>query len=280
MIGRVQAALPQYPLSALCAIFGDPRSSYYYASMKVKTAEAVLVNAIERVLMRYPFYGYRRVLAQLVREGWTVGETRVRRLLAWLGRTRTVGQVRVQTTDSRHQQGRYPNLIGGVRATCPNQVWVADITYIRLGTRFLYLAVVLDACSRAVRGWCLSRTLAQDITLSATRMALAHGAPFIFHADQGSQYAAWLHTDLLLGAGVHISMSDLASPTQNGIAERFMRTLKEEHVDYTEYRDFDDAQRQLAHWLEVEYNTCRVHSALGYATPAEYEGASRYPLLS
>jgi putative transposase len=133
------------------------------------------------------------------------------------------------------------------------------------------LTVILDAYSRAIRGWCLSRSLCQDITLSALKMALSKGKPHIFRSDQGSQYAAWLHTDMLLQADIRISMSDKGEPSQNGIAERFMRTLKEEHVDYSEYRDFDDAYRQIAHWLEVEYMVERIHSALGYRTPAEVE---------
>lgn len=269
MIANIQQALPTYPLSGICEVLDCPRSSYYYQS--VRRDDAALVGAMEKILMRWPFYGYRRMVAQLQREGWQVGETRVRRLLKWLGVTRKVGQVRVQTTDSRHSHWRYPNLIRGMALSRPDQVWVADITYIRLGTRFIYLAVILDAYSRAIRGWCLSRSLCQDITLSALKMALTKGKPLIFHSDQGSQYAAWLHTDMLGQADIRISMSDKGEPSQNGIAERFMRTLKEEHVDYSEYRDFDDAYRQIAHWLEVEYMSERIHSALGYRTPAEVE---------
>ena len=138
----------------------------------------------------------------------------------------------------------------------------------------MYLAVILDAYSRAVRGWALSRSLGQDLSLTALRMALLAGTPMIFHSDQGSQYSAWLHTDRLHEAGIRISMSQRGKPTQNGIAERFMRTLKDEHVDYADYADFQDAMRQIAHWLEVEYNTQRIHSALGYATPAEFEMAA------
>lgn len=139
----------------------------------------------------------------------------------------------------------------------------------------MYLAVILDAYSRAVRGWALSRALGQELTLAALRMALAKASPFIFHSDQGSQYAAWLHTDMLEAAHLHISMSDKGKPMQNGIAERFMRTLKEEHVDYADYADFPDALRQIAHWLEVEYNTQPIHSSLNYATPFEFETAAR-----
>jgi len=269
MIRRLKS---EAPVQRLCQVFDCPRSTYYYQS--VRADDTPLLNAIEQVLMRRPWFGYRRVLAQLRREGVQVGETVVRRLMKALGASRAVGQVRVQTTDSRHSYARYPNLIRGMALRQPNQVWVADITYIRLGLHFIYLAVILDAYSRAVRGWALSRSLSQDLTLSALRMALAQAKPFIFHSDQGSQYAAWLHTDTLEQAHVRISMSDKGKPTQNGIAERFMRTLKEEHVDYADYADFSDAMRQIGDWLEVEYNTQRIHSALDYATPAEFETAA------
>ncbi len=213
-----------------------------------------------------------------------VGEQVVRRLLRELGLTRSVGKVRVQTTESNHPHPRYPNRIQGLTLKCPDQVWVADITYIRLGRRFIYLAVILDAYTRTVRGWALSRTIDQQLTVDALDMALAKGKPSFFHSDQGSQYAAWLHTDRLLVLKVKISMSDKASPTQNGLVERFIRTLKEEHVDYSEYSDFEDAYRQLKHWLEVVYMTERIHQALDYVTPAEFEMAAwaktRYPLLS
>jgi putative transposase len=136
-----------------------------------------------------------------------------RRLLRQLAHTCSVGQVRVQTTDSNHPYTRYTNLIRGVKPKLPNQIWVADITYIRLVTHFLYLAVILDAFNRAVRGWALSRSLSQDLSLDALKMALTKGAPLIFHSDQGRQYSAWLHIDMLDAAGVRISMSDRSKPT-------------------------------------------------------------------
>lgn len=259
------------PVRQLCATFDCPRSSYYYQS--TRTDDGPLRAVIEQVLMRQPWFGYRRVVAQLQRDGYSVGETRVRRVMKRLQRTRSVGPVKVTTTDSRHAYTRYPNLIRSVQATRPDQIWVADITYIRLGLRFMYLAVILDACSRAVRGWALSRSLSQEVALNALTMALSHGQPLIFHSDQGSQYAAWLHTDILTQADVRISMSDKGKPMQNGIAERFMRTLKEEHVDYADYADFHDAHQQIGVWVEVEYNTRRMHSSLAYATPAEFEAA-------
>ena len=269
MIQRLSA---ESSIRELCEVFDCPRSTYYYQS--VRRDDSRLLAAIERILMRQPWFGYRRVLAQLKREGIQVGETVVRRLLKVLAHSRAVGQVRVRTTDSNHAYTRYSNLMRGLTLKRPNQVWVADITYIRLGTKFMYLAVILDAYTRAIRGWALSRSLSQELTLTALPMALVKGKPFIFHSDQGSQYSAWLHTEMLYEVGVRISMSDRGKPMQNGIAERLMRTLKEEHVDFADYADFPDAVRQIAHWLEVQYNTQRIHSALDYATPAEFETAA------
>jgi transposase InsO family protein len=265
----------------LCQWLNCPRSSYYAPSRKADERDVVAV--MEQILLRFPFYGYRKLHKALVRQGIAVGEHRVRRLLRQLGGTRSVGKVRLQTTDSQHAHPRYPNRIKGLKLTRPDQGWVADITYIRLGRRFIYLAVILDAFTRAVRGWALSRSLEQQLTLDALEMALAKGTPFIFHSDQGSQDAAWQHTERLLGLRVTISMSDKASPTQNGLVERFMRTVKEEHVDYSEYRDFEDAYQQLQHWLEVVYMTQRIHEALDYVTPAEFEAAAlagRHTLLN
>ena len=212
---------------------------------------------------------------QLQRDGWLqVGERAVRRVLRQLDHSRQVGRVTIPTTDSSHPHWRYPNRIKGWHASYPDQVWVADLTYIRLGRQFIYLAVILDACTRSVRGWALSRTMEQQLTLDALELALTEATPFIFHSDQGSQYTAWEHTERLLAWGVTISMSDKGQPTQNGLVERFIRTLKEEHVDYADYTDFDDAYRQIKHWLEVEYMTERIHSALGYQTPPEFEASA------
>ena len=278
----IQQMKADYPVRQLCAALDCPSSTAYYVSRSLD--ESDLVAAIEQVLLRFPFYGYRKVHQELLRRGVEAGEYVVRRLLRELGATRSVGKVRVQTTDSKHPHPRCPNRIKGLKLKQPDQVWVADITYIRLGRRFIYLAVILDAFTRAVRGWALSRTVDQQLTIDALDMALAYGTPSIFHSDQGSQYAAGLHTDRLLALKVKISMSDKASPTQNGLVERFIRTIKEEHVDYSEYSDFEDAYRQLKHWLEVVYMTERIHQALDYVTPVEFELAARttarYPLLA
>jgi putative transposase len=262
----------EYPVRVLCEVLDVPRSTVYYEPQP-KPDDAALLEAIEQVLMRRPFYGYRRVTAQLKREDVDVGETRVRRLLSALDHSASVGRAR-STTDSRHGERRFPNLIKGLDITAPNQVWVADITYLRLGRRFLYLAVVLDAFTRGLRGWHLGRSLeAPDLTGRALEMALSrHPGPAIHHSDQGKQYAAASYRDRLPDS-TQVSMAAVGTPTENALVERFIRTLKEEHVDYSDYRDFDDACDQLAHWLEVEYMTERVHSSLGYLTPAEFEVA-------
>lgn len=267
----IQQLKQDYPVRSVCEVLNCAVSTAYYEP--VARDEADVLVAIEHILMRFPFYGYRKVHKELLRRGYAVGEHRLRRMLRELGVSRSVGKVRVQTTDSRHSHPRYPNQIKGLSVSKLDQLWVADLTYIRLGKRFIYLAVILDAYSRAVRGWAVSYHIDQQLTLAALEMALAKATPFIFHSDQGVQYACWSHTERLLSLGVKISMSDTGQPTQNGLVERFMKTVKEEHVDYSEYADFEDAYRQLKQWLEVTYMTERIHQALDYVTPEEFEMA-------
>ncbi len=224
------------------------------------------------MVIRWPFYGYRRVTAQLRREGWTVNSKVVRRSLHEVGRQR-VGRVRWHTTDSMPTLPRYPNLVRDVVVSYPDQLWWADITYLRLGPRFIFVAVMLDAVTRAVRGWHLGRSLSHELAVRAVVQAVQERTPAIHYSDQGVQYAAKAYVGQLVTHGIQISMADVGQPTQNALAERFMRTLKEEHVDYTEYRDFADAEAQLRYWLEVEYTQPRIHAALAYATPAEFEAA-------
>lgn len=260
-----------YPVDVLCTALDCPRSSYYYQAVPAR--DAALLTAIEQIIIRWPRYGYRRVTAQLRREGWMVNSKLVRRLMHELGLPRRMGQVRLHTTDSTHGWPRYPNLVRGGAVTCPEQVWVADITYIRLGSGFIFLAVILDVFTRAVRGWHVSRSLGHELALTALQMALRTRVPQLHHSDQGVQYAAKGYVEVLKAQGVQISMADAGQPTQNAYAERFMRTLKEEHVDYADYRDRLDASDQIGRWLEVEYTQERIHSALGYLTPAEFEAA-------
>lgn len=260
----------EYSISKLCDVLDLARSTYYHQGQE-KAGDQALRDEIEEVIARWPTYGYRRVTHQLKRKGHAVGETRVRRLLEELEHTSQVGKASFSTTDSRHDHPRYPNLIKKLEITHVNQVWVADITYIRLGRRFIYLAVILDAYSRAIRGWHLSLSLDKQLSIKALQMALAHHpAPEYHHSDQGGQYASPKYTDLLPET-TQISMSAVGRPMENGIVERFIRTFKEEHIDYTEYTDFADAYSQIAYWLEIEYMTERIHSALDYLTPVEFE---------
>jgi transposase InsO family protein len=180
----------------------------------------------------------------------------------------------VATTDSRHGHPVYPNLAAKMNLTDVNQLWVADITYIRLETEFVYLAVVLDAFSRRVVGWALDRTLEASLAVAALSMALEqrHPAPgLVHHSDRGVQYACGEYTDLLKDHGITISMSRKANPYDNAGCESFMKTLKYEEVYRQEYRDLGDAHNSIEHFIERVYNQKRLHSALGYLPPAEFE---------
>lgn len=258
-----------YAVDWLCDLFNLARSSYYYEAV-AKEDDPALVAAVERLLAHKPFLGYRMTLARLRQAGWEVSERPIRRILRNMGRTRSAG--RVVTTDSKHPHPRFPNAIAGSKAAYPNHIWVADLTYLRYGRQFVYLAVILDLYTRAVRGWQLEEIMScKALTLPALNMALLSGKPAYFHSDQGRQYAAKDHIDLLKKNKTVISMSDAGKPTQNAFVERFIKTIKYEHVLYTEYESYGDMRQQLKHFLEVEYNRERPHSSLGYMTPLQFE---------
>jgi putative transposase len=260
-----------YPVAQACRVLGLPRSSYYYRAEKPD--EEQVVDAVKEVVGKYVTYGTRRVTQQLHRPPyqWQVNRKRIQRIMRHEELLRPVKTARRRTTNSQHPYPRYPNLVKELEITHPDQVWVADITYIRLQREFVYLAMVMDVYPRIVRGWCLSRLLDQELTLSALQMALQAHRPEIHHSDQGIQYAAQAYTDLLKEQSTQISMAAVGKAEENGFAERFMRTLKEEEVDLTEYRDFPDARSQIGHFIETVYNRKRIHSALGYLTPVEFE---------
>ena len=258
-----------YPVRVVWQVLGYSRSSYYYQADGRDDEE--LCEAIQRVAAEWPTYGYRRITAQLRRDKVMANSKRRTRLLRLMGLSgrRRVGKRR--TTNSHHTFPRYPNLVENVEVNYPNHIWVADITYVKLTHGFVYLAVVMDVFTRCIRGWNLSRSLDQELTLTALRCALAQATPTLHHSDQGVQYAARAYVELLQAAGVRISMAEVGEPTQNGYAERLMRTIKEEEVDLSEYHDYHDAYRQIGRFLDDVYMHKRIHSALGYLTPVEFE---------
>jgi transposase InsO family protein len=263
-----------YPVTVACDLLGLARSTYYYAGPE--RDETAVEAAIKAVVAEWPTYGYRRVTAQLQREGKKINHKRVRRLMQELDLSLPVKRKARRTTNSAHGYPRYPNLVQDLDVVRPDQVWVADITYIRLHAEFVYLAVIMDVFTRGVRGWQLGRSLDQTLTLRAVQRALAqHQAPEIHHSDQGGQYAATAYTQLLQEAQVRISMAEVGAAWQNGYAERLIRTIKEDEVDLAEYQDYHDARRQLGRFLDDVYAHKRIHSSLGYLTPAEFEGQWR-----
>lgn len=260
----------EYPVRWLCRLFDCPRAGLYRVRA-VAGDEAALRAAVEKLSLAWPTYGYRRVAAMLRREGWSANAKRVRRVMRELGLAAEPVKRRVRTTNSDHPFPRYPNLVADLDVTRPDQVWVADITYVRVRVEFVYLAAVMDVFTRCVRGWELSRSLDQTLTLSALGRALRRGRPEVHHSDQGVQYAAADYIDRLTHANALISMAAVGEPRENGYAERLMRTIKEEEVQLTEYYDYADARRQLGRFLDRVYNRKRIHSALGYLTPVEFE---------
>jgi putative transposase len=240
-----------------------------------------LRDAIHRIALQWPSYGRPRITAELRRQGWTVNHKRVRRLLREDNLLCLRKRKFVVTTDSNHGRKIYPNLAGKMTLMGVDQLWVADITYIRLQEEFVFLAVILDAYSRRVIGWALDRTMEDDLTLAALRMALASRSirpGLVHHSDRGSQYASKDYTDLLKDRGIDISMSRKGNPWDNAACESFMKTLKYEEVFRNEYRDLVEAKCSIERFLEKIYNEKRLHSALGYRPPTEFE--SSLPLVN
>ena len=233
-----------------------------------------LRDAIQRIALEFPCYGRPRVTAELKRRGWKVNHKRVGRLMREDNLLCLRRRKFVVTTNSNHGLRVYPNLAGSMQLTGLDQLWIADITYIRLETEFVYLAVVLDACSRRVIGWALDRHLEDDLTIAALQMALRRRTPsagLTHHSDRGVQYASHDYTNLLKEHGVQISMSRSGNPYDNAICESFMKTLKYEEVYRQEYRDLTEARASIDRFIEKIYNGKRLHSALGYRPPIEFE---------
>ena len=263
-------------MSALCQMTGLSRAGFYRSrtARQATPVEMEIRDEMQKIAVESPAYGYRRLTAALQKRGFAVNHKRVLRMM----RADNLLCVRrrrfVVTTDSRHNLPTYPNLARQIVPTAINQLWVADITYIRLCTEFVYLAVVLDACSRRVIGWALGRTLGAELAVAALRMALLERKPqpgLVHHSDRGVQYAAQDYTELLKQHKAQISMSRRGNPYDNAACESFIKTLKYEEVYRNEYRDFQEARASIGEFLERVYNESRLHSALGYLPPAEFE---------
>jgi len=277
MITAAHADHPALSIRQLCALFGVSRTWYYtHPDPAAASGDVALRDAIEELVLAFPGYGYRRVTRQLQRDGWNVNHKRVLRVMREEALLCQLARRFVVTTDSRHAGRRYPNLIAAQTPTRLDQVWQADITYIRLPTTFVYLACVLDGYSRRCVGWALSRAIDTDLTLAALEMALSFRQPepgLIHHSDQGVQYASVAYVARLEQAGVRSSMAGSGNPDENAKAESFFKTLKTEEVYLKDYRTMHDAQANLQCFIEEVYNRKRLHSSLGYLPPVEFEAA-------
>ena len=266
-------------MNGLCQAAGVSRAGYYRFLTRPRAKEAAmdLRSQIQRIALRWPAYGYRRVHAELLRQGWTVNHKYV---LRWMRADNLLCLRRrkfILTTNSKHGLP-YPNLADGMVLSDIDQLWVADITYIRLQVEFVYLAVLLDAFSRRCIGWALQRTLEAALVLEALRMALKQRRPhpgLIHHSDRGVQYASQDYRAQLEQHGIRSSMSRVANPYDNARAESFIKTLKYEEVYRTDYRNLQEAKASIGDFLEKTYNQERLHSALGYRPPLEFEQSLR-----
>ncbi len=265
----------QVAVRQLCAILGLSRTWYYRAAAAAPSEEDTVLRArIEEIVLEFPGYGYRRVTKELARGAQVVNHKRVLRILREESLLCQLKRRWAPTTDSRHSLIRYPNLIKGRVVTALNAVWVADITYIRLPRGFAYLAAILDALSRKIVGWALSPWIDTELTLRALEHAVGTRTivpGLIHHSDQGVQYAATAYVAKLQEHGIHISMAAVGNPYENAQAEAFFKTLKTEEVYLKDYRTLVEAEAQIRHFITDVYNAKRLHSALGYRPPNEFE---------
>ena len=268
----------------MCELAGVSRAGFYRFSPKEKgKADMELRDAMQRIALEFPSYGRRRMTAELKRRGWAVNHKRVYRLMREDNLLCLRKRKFIVTSDSNHPFPVYPNLAASLKPTGVNQLWVADITYIRLQAEFVFLAVILDAFSRRAVGWALGRTLETELTLVALQMALKQRQPapgLVHHSDRGVQYAAKDYVAMLRSHGFQISMSRRGNPFDNAMCESFIKTLKYEQVYREDYRVFEEAELGIEHFIDDIYNDKRLHSALGYLPPAEFERSLKMPLVA
>ena len=265
----IQKLAATYPVQRICEVWGFPRSTFYYRPRPATDSE--LRTALVRHAAEWPTHGSRWLTEMVRRDGWTVNRKRIVRLMRLLKLQRRHKRKVVWTTHSHHGFRRFPNLVRDLRVTQPDQVWVADITYVRVRFEFIFLAIVMDVFTRNIRGWHLSKSLDGRLSLIALERALAHHRPGIHHSDQGIHYAAPEYVERLHQVEAQISMSEKGAAWQNGYAERVIRTIKEEEVGLSDYHDYKEAYDEIGRFIDEVYTHKRIHSSLGYLTPAEFE---------
>lgn len=270
-------------LPTMCSALDVARADYYriQATVEMLDEDLELRDHIQKVALEWPSYGYRRITKELRRQGKEVNHKRVLRLMREDNLLCLRKKSFIRTTDSNHSLREYPNLAREMIVDGLDQLWVADLTYIRLLREFIYLAVILDAYSRKCVGWALGRSLEAELAVEALKMALGHRKVegTVHHSDRGVQYASLQYTDLLVENGMRISMSRRGNPYDNAKAESFMKTLKWEEVNLQEYESLEEARERIGHFLEEVYNRKRLHSALGYVPPVEFEQSLRQATL-
>jgi putative transposase len=267
----------ELPVAQMCTLSDFSRAGYYRwltSAPKQVQEDLQLRDAMHTIALDWPAYGSRRMTRELRKLGWKVNRKRVQRLMREDNLLCVAKRKFVITTDSAHPLPVYPNLPPSMEVKGINQLWIADITYIRLEEEFIYLAVILDAHSRRVIGWSLDDTMAESLTVAALKMALSEREVppgLVHHSDRGVQYAAGGYTQMLKDNGITISMSRKGNPWDNAACESFMKTLKHEEVNRTEYRNLADARTRIGRFLESLYNDRRMHSSLDYRSPNEFE---------
>ena len=265
----VEALRTDHSVRQICETLGFNKSTLYYQP-KIDASEEVLRTEIEQLAARYPTYGYRRITQLLLRMGYTVGYRRVARLMKSANLSVSVKRI-CQTTRSLREVGPWVNRLQTLDVSRCDQVWVGDITYVRLKGHFIYVAVVMDVFTRMIRAWHLSQHLTQSLTLKPLEDALHRSVPEIHHSDQGVQYLSNVYISTLRCHEIEISVARRGCPWENGYAERLIRTLKEEEVHLNAYEDIHEARARIGHFITQVYNQKRPHSALGYLTPVEFE---------
>ena len=274
LISQTTTATDTVSVNGLCQALSISRASYYRHRSGSVDPDLELRDQIQKLAIAWPCYGYRPMTRALHRLGYKVNRKRVLRLMREDNLLSLRKRSFVPTTDSKHDHQVYPNLVPELALTGLNQLWVADITYIRLLSEWIYLAVILDAYSRRCVGWALDRTLEADLTISALKQALAvrpvHPG-LVHHSDRGVQYASKTYVEILQQAGIRISMSRRGNPYDNAKAESFIKTLKYEEVYLYEYESLEEARDRIGYFIDTLYNQNRLHSALDYRPPAEFE---------